>query len=86
MEDIAEILVETGPGGQALTTVEPETVLAAEFSIPHAIAATTRLGTAGGRAFTSDKLDDDGIAQLRRRVRLAPMGTSSRGRRTVRRG
>ena len=74
VEDIAEILVETGPGGQALTTVEPETVLAAKFSIPHAIAATTRLGTAGGRAFTSDKLDDDGIAQLRRRVRLAPYG------------
>ena len=74
VEDIAEILVETGPGGQALTTVEPETVLAAKFSIPHAIAATTRLGTAGARAFTSDKLDDDGIAQLRRRVRLAPYG------------
>jgi 2-methylcitrate dehydratase PrpD len=72
VEDIAEILVETGPGGQALTTVAPETVLAAKFSIPHAIAATTRLGTAGARAFTFDKLDDDGIAALRRRVRLAP--------------
>jgi 2-methylcitrate dehydratase PrpD len=72
VDDIAEILVETAPGGQALTTVEPATVLAAKFSIPHAIAATARLGTAGARAFTSDKLDDDGIAQLRRRVRLAP--------------
>ena len=72
VDDIAEILVETGPGGQALTTVEPETVLAAKFSIPHAIAATARLGTAGARAFTFDKLDDDGIAKLRRRVRLAP--------------
>jgi len=72
VDDVAEILVETAPGGQALTTVEPETVLAAKFSIPHAIAATVRLGTAGARAFTSDKLADDGIAQLRRRVRLAP--------------
>ncbi len=54
--DIAEIVVETGPGGQALTTVEPETVLAAKFSIPHAIAATARLGTAGARAFTFDTL------------------------------
>jgi len=72
VDDIAEILVETGPGGQALTTVEPETVLAAKFSIPHAIAATARLGTAGARAFTFDKLDDDGIAKLRRRVRMAP--------------
>jgi 2-methylcitrate dehydratase PrpD len=72
VDDIAEILVETGPGGQALTTVEPETVLAAKFSIPHAIAATARLGTAGARAFTFDKLDDEAIAKLRRRVRMAP--------------
>jgi 2-methylcitrate dehydratase PrpD len=72
VDDIAEILVETGPGGQALTTVEPATVLASKFSIPHAIAATVRLGTAGARAFTLDKLDDDGIAKLRRRVRMAP--------------
>lgn len=71
-DDIAEILVETGPGGQALTTVEPETVLASKFSIPHAIAATVRLGTAGASAFTSDKLRDEGIARLRRRVRMAP--------------
>src|SRR5512145_332618 len=66
VDDIAEILVETAPGGQALTTVEPATVLAAKFSIPHAIAATARLGTAGARAFTFDKLNEEGIAQLRR--------------------
>jgi len=72
VDDIAEILVETAPGGQALTTVEPETVLAAKFSIPHAIAATTRLGTAGASAFTFDKLNEESIANLRRRVRLAP--------------
>ena len=72
VDDIAEILVETAPGGQVLTTVEPETVLAAKFSMPHAIAATAQLGTAGARAFTFDKLDDESIAKLRRRVRLAP--------------
>jgi 2-methylcitrate dehydratase PrpD len=72
VDDIAEILVETAPGGQALTTVEPATVLAAKFSIPHAIAATARLGTAGASAFTFDKLNEAGIAKLRRRVRLAP--------------
>jgi 2-methylcitrate dehydratase PrpD len=72
VEQIAEIVVETGPGGQALRTVEPETVLAAKFSIPHAIAATARLGTAGARAFTFDTLRDEGIAKLRERVRLAP--------------
>jgi 2-methylcitrate dehydratase PrpD len=71
-EEIAEIVVETAPGGQALRNVEPETVLAAKFSMPHAIAATVQLGTAGARAFTEDKLRDEGIARLRERVRLAP--------------
>jgi 2-methylcitrate dehydratase PrpD len=71
-EDIEEILVEAGPGGLALTTVEPQTVLAAKFSIPHAVAATTHLGTAGAAAFTFDTLRDESIAGLRRRVRLAP--------------
>jgi len=71
-EDIEEILVEAGPGGLALTTVEPETVLAAKFSIPHAVAATTHLGTAGAAAFTFATLRDASIAALRRRVRLAP--------------
>src|SRR3990172_6035760 len=70
--DIEEIVVEAGPGGLALTTVEPETVLAAKFSIPHAVAATTPRGTAGAAAFTFDTLRDESIAGLRRRVRLAP--------------
>jgi len=69
-EDIAEIVVEAAPGGQALRTVEPGTVLAAKFSIPHAIAATVQLGTAGARAFTQDKLQDQGISSMRKRVRL----------------
>ena len=72
VDDLAEIVVETGPGGMALTTVEPDTVLAAKFSIPHAVAATTRLGTGGARAFTYDTLRDEGIAGLRRKVTLAP--------------
>ncbi len=72
MSDIREIVVEAGPGGLALTTVEPETVLAAKFSIPHAVAATAHLGTAGAAAFTHDTLDDKTIAGLRRIVRLAP--------------
>jgi 2-methylcitrate dehydratase PrpD len=70
--DIEEIVVEAGPGGMALTTVEPETVLAAKFSIPHAVAAATHLGTGGAAAFTFDTLGDESIAGLRRRVHLAP--------------
>src|SRR5688572_6664256 len=64
-EDIDEIVVETGPGGMTLTTVNPETVLAAKFSLPHAVAATAQLGTAGARAFTYDTLADASIAALR---------------------
>jgi 2-methylcitrate dehydratase PrpD len=71
-EEIAEIVVEAAPGGQALRNAEPETVLAAKFSMPHAIAATVQLGTAGARAFTQDKLEDAAIAKLRSRVRLQP--------------
>ena len=71
-EEIAEIVVEAAPGGQALRNAEPETVLAAKFSMPHAIAATVQLGTAGARAFTQDKLEDAEIAKLRKRVRLQP--------------
>jgi 2-methylcitrate dehydratase PrpD len=71
-EEISEIVVEAAPGGQALRNAEPETVLAAKFSMPHAIAATVQLGTAGARAFTQDKLEDAGISSLRKRVRLQP--------------
>jgi 2-methylcitrate dehydratase PrpD len=78
VDEIAEILVETAPGGQALTTVEPETVLAAKFSIPHAIAATARLGTAGAR-FTFDKLTKKGIETAASRAQHPR--TCSRGRR-----
>ena len=73
VEELEEITVETGPGGMALTTVEPETVLAAKFSIPHAVAATTRLGTAGARAFST--LPDA------TRVAMAPSFAVKAGRR-----
>ena len=71
LSDIEEIVVEAGPGGMALTTVEPETVLAAKFSIPHAVAATAQLGTGGAAAFTYGTLHDEAISGLRRRVKLA---------------
>ena len=71
-EEIAEIVVEAAPGGQALRNAQPQTVLAAKFSMPHAIAATVQLGTAGASAFTQDKLEDAEISKLRTRVRLQP--------------
>jgi 2-methylcitrate dehydratase PrpD len=69
---IDEIVVETHPLGRTLTTVEPATVLAAKFSMPHAVAAATLLGTGGAEAFTDHSLADPQIAALRRRVRLEP--------------
>ncbi|MFZ9625097.1 MAG: MmgE/PrpD family protein [Burkholderiaceae bacterium] len=72
VDDIREIMVEAGPSGLALSAVEPETVLSAKFSMPHAVAATTRLGTGGAAAFTFDTLADPGISRLRERVRLVP--------------
>jgi len=76
VDDIREIVVEAGPSGLALSAVEPETVLSAKFSMPHAVAATTRLGTGGASAFTFDTLSDPGISSLRQRVRLAPCAES----------
>ena len=72
VDDVADVIVETGPGGLALTTVEPETVLAAKFSVPHSVAATMVVKTAGRRAFTKSTLDDSAISEMRRRVKLVP--------------
>lgn len=70
-QDIAEICVEAGPAGLSLSTVEPVTVLAAKFSMPHAVAATTLRGTGGAASFMYDTLQDPAISALRRRVKLA---------------
>jgi 2-methylcitrate dehydratase PrpD len=71
-DDLREIRVETHPRGETLTTVEPPTVLAAKFSMPHALAASADLGTGGQDAFAAATLDDPRIAALRRQVTLAP--------------
>lgn len=71
LSDIAGIGVETGPGGLALTTVTPETVLAAKFSIPHSLAATMVVGNAGRRAFLEETLKEKEIARLRGIIRLS---------------
>ena len=85
-EEIAEIVVEAAPGGQALRNAEPETVLAAKFSMPHAIAATVQLGTAGARAFTQDKLEDAEISRsFESACACSPTPTSSLRRTTGRR-
>lgn len=74
VEDIEEILVETHPRGLTLTAVEPRTVLSAKFSMPHAMAATAIAGTGGQPAFSEEALHEPRITELRRKVRLEPIG------------
>ncbi|MDQ8727350.1 MmgE/PrpD family protein [Bradyrhizobium sp. LHD-71] len=68
--EIAEITVETHKLGMNLTNVEPATTLAAKFSLPHAMAATSVMRTGGFDAFTRATLEQPEIAALRRRVTL----------------
>lgn len=72
IDDIAEVTVETHKLGLGLIAVTPATTLAAKFSLPHAIAATTVLKTGGFDAFTRATLDEPQIAALRPRVKLRP--------------
>ncbi len=71
-EGIERIIVETHPRGLTLTGVEPETVLAAKFSMPHALASVAVKCTGGKDAFSNETLRDPAIAQLRRKVELRP--------------
>ena len=70
--ELEQIVVETHPLAMQLTTVEPETTLAAKFSIPHAAAAIAARGSAGQESFAETTLQDAEIAKLRRIVEMRP--------------
>lgn len=70
--EIAEITVETHKLGMNLVNAEPATTLAAKFSLPHAMAATSVMRTGGFDAFTKATLGQPDIVELRRRVKLKP--------------
>ena len=70
--DLEQIVVETHPLAMQLTTVEPETTLAAKFSIPHAAAVIAARGSAGQESFDETTLQDAEIAKLRRIVEMRP--------------
>jgi 2-methylcitrate dehydratase PrpD len=72
-EDVAAVEVRTHPLGLSLTEAEPETTLAARFSLPHAVAAALVIGSGGREAFTRAAVDHPEVAALRRRVRLEPL-------------
>ena len=69
---IEAIEVETHPRGLTLTGVDPDNVLAAQFSMPHAAAAVACLATGGQAAFSAQALQRADIARLRQRVVLKP--------------
>lgn len=71
-ENIDSIIVDTHPRGLTLTGVNPETVLAAKFSMPHALASVAIKRTGGKDAFTFDTLRDPAISALREKVALRP--------------
>jgi|KBSSwiStaDraftv2_1062776.scaffolds.fasta_scaffold07300_2 2-methylcitrate dehydratase PrpD len=66
------IEVETHARGLALSVREPDTVLAAKFSMPHTLAAVAALGSAGPKSFEYSTLKQPEISELRSKVSLVP--------------
>ncbi len=67
-EEVARVEVVTIPFGVRMVEPDPETALAARFSIPYAAAAALVLGRADVTAFVPPALEDSRIRDLARRV------------------
>lgn len=70
--NIKGIEVETHARGLALSVRDPDTVLAAKFSMPHTMAAVAAFGSAGPKSFESSTLQQPEISDLRNKVALVP--------------
>lgn len=68
--EVASITVATHEKGRRLDRSQPETSLAAKFSIQHIAAATLFYGHAGAAAFTAASLDDPDMVKLRDSVSI----------------
>ena len=71
-QDIERVVVETHARGLTLDNDDPDTTLAAKFSMQHIVATTLVLGHAGATAFDSSALHKPGIAELRGKIELRP--------------
>lgn len=71
--EIAEIVVETFPLALMLANPNPDSPLAARFSLPHAVAAGLVFGDCGPARCERPNLSDPRVAALRAKVRLAAM-------------
>lgn len=69
-DDVASVDVTTVPFGARMADPAPPTMLAAKFSIPHAVAAALVLGRTDLAAFEPSTLDDARIRDLARRVTI----------------
>ena len=69
-DEVAEITVATHWRGRKLDRPQPETSLAAKFSIQHIAAATLIQGHAGASAFSAASLSDPQMITLRDKVRI----------------
>jgi len=67
-DDVAAVQVLTIPFGLRMAEPNPPSMLAAKFSIPHAVAASLVLGHAGLAAFEPAAVGDPRIRDLARRV------------------
>src|SRR5690606_29273697 len=66
--EVEAITVATHWKGRKLDRPQPETSLAAKFSIQHIAAATLLNGHAGATAFATDSLVDPAMVRLRQRT------------------
>ncbi len=62
---LAGIDVETHPLAVDLTNADPDTTLAAKFSVPHVVATALATGSAGAEGFRSDMMHAPDIVRLR---------------------
>ena len=69
-EEIAEITVETYGLAVELDDAAPKNVLAAKFSVPFAMAARLVTGVSTVESFSAERVSDDAIKMLAKRVRL----------------
>ena len=70
-DDVKAVRVTTIPFGLRMADPDPQSMLAAKFSIPYAVAASLVLGHAGVGAFEPSALADTRIRDLARRVEVA---------------
>ncbi|HEY8417994.1 MAG TPA: MmgE/PrpD family protein [Limnochordales bacterium] len=72
VDAVERVVVETHRLGLTLDNFEPQTTLAARFSMPHIVATALVLKDAGPRAFSAQTLHHPEIRELRRRLELRP--------------